>query len=374
MINLNFIKDVESNSVSLRLRKAYTGANISSRSVLTDDVFSYIDFWFKKHKKILKTEDGKKVEQDHSFYWKQAKNFYFASKALPLESAPLPMYYCMLNAIKAYIFYNAKTFDEIKNDFNSHGLHEGVDKTPVDVHSLDNIFIQRVGWGVFTRFSNMLEEDFSAKWQCSKKGKFQVSVKDLMYQLPFIHSAYISTYSLPQKHEKFIPLIGGSTPSFRYGKDRKIRLVVDIEKKYFKQDATGLPEIIKETIPDEFEVNKNNGFQLISKRTLKKNEISGIYRNYRKYFSYIAADKRIWYLKRNNNFNSMPNLNSMIVSVAIMHRFSEIVRYKPEQMYRLLNGKENWLIHEFLSMALDQFMDEISCEITKEEIMHTRVK
>ncbi|MBQ2988326.1 MAG: hypothetical protein IJD59_04400 [Clostridia bacterium] len=61
-------------------------------------------------------------------------------------------------------------------------------------------------------------------------------------------------------------------------------------------------------------------------------------------------------------------------SVAIVHRFSEIVRYKPEQMYRLLQEKENWLIHEFLSIVLDQFMDEIACEITKKEIMATRTK
>lgn len=67
MINLNFIKDVKSNSVSLRLRKAYTGANVSSHSVLTDDVFSYIEFWFRKHKKILKTKDGKKNWLIHEF-------------------------------------------------------------------------------------------------------------------------------------------------------------------------------------------------------------------------------------------------------------------------------------------------------------------
>ena len=70
----------------------------------------------------------------------------------------------------------------------------------------------------------------------------------------------------------------------------------------------------------------------------------------------------------------MGNLNTMDIEVAVMHRFSEIVRYKPEQMLKLLNSKENWLIHEFLSLALDQFIDEIACEITKQEIMPTRIK
>ena len=372
MLSLEFIKDVETNSVSLRLRKSFTSANIASHSVLTDDVFSYIDFWFRTHKKVLRDDNGKKIEQDHLFYWEQAKNFYLATKTLPIESSPLTMYYCMLNAIKSYIFYNAKTYDEIKNTFNGHGLHEGTDNSTCNVCSLENIFITRDGWGVFSRFSNMIDTKFDEKWKLKDDGK--VSIKDLMYQLPFVHSAYISTYALPKKHEKFIPLIAGTTPVFRFGKDRKIRLVVDIDKKYFKQDATTLPEEIKQTIPDEYEINLNNGFQLISKNTFKKNDIMNVYQKYRNHFSYIAADKRIWYLKRDNDYNCVSNLNSMIVSVAIVHRFSEIVRYKPEQMYRLLHSKENWLIHEFLSIVLDQFMDEISCEITKQEIMNTRTK
>lgn len=74
------------------------------------------------------------------------------------------------------------------------------------------------------------------------------------------------------------------------------------------------------------------------------------------------------------NEDDIPNINSMVLELAIVHRFSEIVRYKPEQMIELLNGKENWLIHEFLSLVLDQFMDEIACEITKQEIMPTRIK
>ena len=370
---MKFIKDVETNSVSLRLRKSFTNADISSHSVLTDDVFSYVDFWFKTNKKILKDENGKRVEQDHAFYWNQAKNFYVATKSLPIESSPLPMYYCMLNAIKAYIFYNANSFDEIRNCFNGHGLHEGMQD--VEDHSvrLDNIFVIRDGWGVFSKFSKLIDDDFENKWECGRSGA--VSIKELVSQLSFIHSAYISTYSLPRKNEKFIPLLSGSTPTFRYCRDRKIRLVIDIDRNYFKQDAIILPEEIKQSIPECFEINSDNCFQLISKQFFRKKDILSVYKEYRKHFSYIMADKRIWYLLREiNNENCMPNLNSMLISVAVVHRFSEIVRYKPEQMYRLLQGKESWLIHEFLSIVLDQFMDEISCEITKKEIMPTRKK
>lgn len=67
-------------------------------------------------------------------------------------------------------------------------------------------------------------------------------------------------------------------------------------------------------------------------------------------------------------------MNSMLIILATMHRFSEIVRYKPEQLARLLNSKKNWLIHEFLTMALDQFIDEIATEITGQDIMCTGTK
>ena len=53
---------------------------------------------------------------------------------------------------------------------------------------------------------------------------------------------------------------------------------------------------------------------------------------------------------------------------------SEIVRYKPEQLAHLMDSKENWLIHEFISLALDQFIDEIAAEITGHDIMGTSTK
>ena len=55
--------------------------------------------------------------------------------------------------------------------------------------------------------------------------------------------------------------------------------------------------------------------------------------------------------------------------MAAMHRLSEIARYKPEQLNRLMHSKENWLIHEFISQSLDQFIDELAAQITKQDIM-----
>ena len=95
----------------------------------------------------------------------------------------------------------------------------------------------------------------------------------------------------------------------------------------------------------------------------------------RREFQYIRSSKKLWYLKRTAlNHPEVMNLNSMLIIMAAMHRVSEIVRYKPEQMAHLLNSKENWLLHEFLTLALDQFIDELAAEITGQDINVYRSK
>ena len=64
----------------------------------------------------------------------------------------------------------------------------------------------------------------------------------------------------------------------------------------------------------------------------------------------------------------------MSLIMAAMHRISEIARYKPEQLAHLMKSKENWLMHEFLTLALDQFIDELAAEITGQDIMCTGMK
>ncbi|MBP3300158.1 MAG: hypothetical protein J6M34_01485 [Clostridia bacterium] len=364
-----FVRDVENNSVSVRVRKAYTEANLSSHSILTDDVFSYVDFFFKTHPRRRRKSDNR----DYAFYWKQAQDFYKATKALPIESSPLPMYYCMLNAIKAYIVYASSDTEAICKKITNHGLREG-STDECGAMTLSSIRIQRLNYGVFHEFCRLLNCETIKNWPIKNEGG-SVSAKELMYQLPFVHSAYASTYKIPRKKEKFIPLQAGKAPTFRYEKNRKIRLVVDLDPHYFKGDTIALPKEVVQSLPKGLIVNPENCFQVVSERQFKKTEINPAYNEYRKYFSYIAADKRLWYLNREIGDEGIPEtVNTMIPSVALAHRFSEIVRYKPEQMVRLLRGRENWLIHEFLSNVLDQFMDEISCEITKEEIMPTKQK
>ena len=127
---------------------------------------------------------------------------------------------------------------------------------------------------------------------------------------------------------------------------------------------------------------ENNNFALRSISGARRNatdslsaEFKTLNHNLRRNFQYVRSGKRLWYLKRTALPDSnVLNLNSMLIAMATMHRISEIVRYKPEQLAHLMDSKENWLIHEFISLALDQFIDEIAAEITGHDIMGTSTK
>lgn len=364
-------KPVEKDSVQLRLRKAYNNPNISKHTVLTDDAFTYVDFYFKTNKKRLNL-DCNNANVHYVTYWHQAQNFYTAAKVLPVESSPLPMYYCMLNAAKAYCLYYAADPKDIVRDLHQHGICEGnsnhFEENSRKRKSLKEIFVSRKSYGVFSAFSKLLDQKFEKNWEQSEV----FSLSQLLGSLAFVHSAYSSTYNITREQESFIPLAARESPVFYFCSDGKIHLVVPLQKSYFSKNSVKLPQKIVDSLPDKLAVSDFDPFCLISTETILKKEIKKKHSEYRALFSEITADMPIWYLNKTNN--SLNNINDLSKILAVTHRLSEIVRYKPEQMEELLNGKENWLLHEFILLALDQFIDKISCEITKQEIMPTRKK
>jgi hypothetical protein len=81
-------------------RKAVKTPAFGSESVLTRDVFQFVDLWLVRHCK------------DARPLWRQARNYYLASRALPPESAPLTLYYCFLNAAKALLIVKGEAFSD----------------------------------------------------------------------------------------------------------------------------------------------------------------------------------------------------------------------------------------------------------------------
>lgn len=177
---------------TLSMNKAYTSQNYTSKTILTDDVFPYVVFYFaRNNRRILKYKDpglkikyGNPDQYHHSFYWAQATIFYNAAKALPIESSPLVAYYCMLNAAKAYISYKAAYVDDFVESFQRHGLCEAHDFAGTD---LSTICVKRQkGKTVFHQFGTLLEPEFSQLWPTGDSW----SLKKLLYNLAYLHRAW----------------------------------------------------------------------------------------------------------------------------------------------------------------------------------------
>ena len=376
---------IQHKNQALRMKKPYTSQDYIKHTVLTDDIYTYVSFYFDVHKKAMKfvdqenkTKYGDPNQYKYSFYWNQSEIFYKSAKAIDVEASPVAAYYCMLNAAKAYVSYKSESADYFVNHFSNHGIYEDNSNSGND---LSTICIAHKEKGVFPLFASLLDEKFPVLWKSGNNNS--ISLKTLLYNMAFIHRAYMMTYSEKSRtiDELFVPLENGSTPSFYKANDGKVYLISKLDKKYFSYNATRIPSEYFKSFGEAYNEYSTKPFWLISSQGAAysvgsvSKEIKELNSRYRKNYTYIKGNTRMWYLKRTClNNNDVVNLSNMTLIMAAMHRISEIARYKPEQLRRLLQSKENWLLHEFITKALDQFLDELASEITQQDIMCTGVK
>ena len=260
-----------------------------------------------------------------------------------------------------------------------HGIYEN---TEDQGDGISGITICHKEKGVFPLFASLLDRDFSSVWSAGKS--HALSLQILLYNLPFVHRAYQLTYTTRKNRvdEVFLPLQIGSSPEYFKGSDGKAYLRILLDPNYFPANMASVPSSIMDTISDRFVMIGGEGFALRSIEGAKWNsngsistDLRDLMNRQRRDYCYIRSSSRIWYLRRITSAAQEDlKLNTMTINMAIMHRLSEIVRYKPEQLQRLLQAEENWLLHEYISLALDQFLDELAAEITHKDIMCTGVK
>lgn len=82
---------------------------------------------------------------------------------------------------------------------------------------------------------------------------------------------------------------------------------------------------------------------------------------------YISALPDLWYIKRDIGGARRIARYTLTLIMAAMHRLSELSRYDPRGLMSYLEGKENWLLTEFIELAPSQFIDELVCEMTSLE-------
>lgn len=84
----------------------------------------------------------------------------------------------------------------------------------------------------------------------------------------------------------------------------------------------------------------------------------------RKAFRYIYSPNDLWYIKRTDIQNGIIDKSSLILIIGSMHRLSELSRYEPQTLNKHLNKDASWLLTEFITKSMYQFIDQISSEIT----------
>ena len=197
------------------------------------------------------------------------------------------------------------------------------------------------------------------------------SLKDLLYNLPFIHRAYNLTFK--SQPELFIPI---KEPLFvKKSNSTECFFRAEIEKSFELRYTLGkLPKIFEHDkgIPDKFIIRTRNNFRWEFGKKQKDDNlrrITNFHKKIRKKTYYIYGPTRLWYIKRDGKIKGLIDRSSLTITFSAMHKLSELARYSPSSLAKHFNSRHNWLLSEFISKSLYQFIDEISAEITGQEFM-----
>lgn len=349
-------------TMDITLRKAQVDPGFASKTVLTDSTWHYVELYLKRNKD--------KKDKEALNYWHQARNFFNATENLDLLSKPLTTYYCFLNATKALLTYKGIGFD------NKHGVSGGRAKSKSQVNILhENVSIHPKG--VLSGLCNYLNEPIRTIRQAGVKNPLPetYTLKDILYNLEYIHRAYNLTYT--NQPELFIPI---EEPRFVHDKSRnKGWLEVKLESMSSTQQElkkiTGFSVDRYYDNVDYYTLRLNKNFYWNAPRNspdLKSlEEFKKYYKNHRNRFRYIFSANKLWYIKRKNLQNGLIDRGTLPLTFAAMHRLSEMSRYDPNTLEQHLEKTYGWLLSEFITKSIYQFVDMVSSEITGDDFRVT---
>lgn len=356
---INFIKEqlkpkkerkaVKHKGREILIRKPKILANLSNKTVLTDSTWQFVEIY-------LRT----KRQGDALFYWEQARNFYESTKTLTLISKPLTAYYCFLNATKALL--------EVKNI--GYAMSHGVTgKRDNGRHiNIGNEIVKYQPAGVVSALGIYLGETVSSSGE-------EFTLKDIFYNLSYIHRAFTITYgNMP---ELFIPVIN---PRFVYDEvakngwfEFKLETEHSNQRTLKRLVGYGLDSIYDNSIL--YTLRRNKKFTWETNRSVPTEEslrrLQEYHKKIRKELRYIYSPNPLWYIKRKDLTNNIINKSTLTLTIAAMHRLSELSRYNPQILSKHLAKDASWLLTEFINKSIYQFIDQISSEITGDDFRIT---
>ena len=333
-------RPIEVGGKPLTVHKAVTAPHFGDKTILVTDTWDYIALWLKRHH-----------HTDARFSWDQARSFYLATLGLPKDSSPLTAYYCMLNAVKALLLVKNVKFSD------RHGV---TGSTIGQKSSLSNEIIQFKAGGILAELCRHLGETADNE---------KYSLRDLLYNLPFIHRAFdLSVKSSP---ELFVPI--RNPRIVRSKTTNEAWFCAELEGRYATMKTLErLPAYIERDSGESsrFVIRSKKRFNWIpSQKAASLERYKAYHRGLRQDVQYIQSPQRLWYLKRNDKVKGHIARSTITLSFAAMHKLSELARYAPHSLAKHFDGRYNWLLSEFIAIAPIQFLDEVSCEMTGQEFM-----
>lgn len=332
--------DLQINNRTLKLRSATIEPKFGDRNVLTANFWDYVSLW------LNQSSDA----EETLFYWDQARQFYRASIQLDPIASPLTAYYSILNATKAFLKSKNQSFSD------NHGVSG--DKAEGNV-VLKNELVTFKSGGVLAALCAYLNTRPS-----STAADETYNLETLLYQLPFIHRAFILTYT--SKMELFIPVIN---PKFVIKENsEEAWFCAEIPNKYINPSLSQvLPDGYEhdEGVEESWIVRKRSRFEWTEEQTTQDIErLTGYHKRVRKDFVPILANKNRWYMMKDVTATKPMDKTIPVVIYAAMHRLSELARYDPTRLKKHLVSRQNWLVSEFIKIAPAQFLLRMASEIT----------
>jgi len=210
-----------------------------------------------------------------------------------------------------------------------------------------------------------------------ESGCNEYSLKDLLYNLPFIHRCFYLTFPSGYS-EIYIPVINPHFVAKCRSNEAWIcaELPENYSNQYIINKISPMGYEKDEGVKDKFIVRKKKRFDWYRSGNERKNNIIKLttyHEKIRKDFQYIFGSNTLWYLKRHTHPKAIGR-HPLTIMLASMHRLSELARYQPTVLFRHFELKQNWLLSEFIKAAPIEFIDQISCEITNQNFMLPAVR
>lgn len=301
----------------------------------------YVELWLKR-----------KNSSEAVFYWNQARELYSAAQNINTLAAPLSLYYCFLNATKALLVQRGV----------AHGSYHGTaGKSTTKKATISGEEVTFFSKGVAPALSAMMADS---------EVRNSHTLKQLLYNLPFIHRAYTLSFKnmpeifVPVSHPIFVRKTGANESWVMAGADFKFGDV-----KIQKAMPAGYERDIG--YPDSFVIRKKSRFKWTNDRIHESADLLRLQnynRTIRTRFLYIRGQPASWYFKIQSGSADIIDRSTLSIMLAAMHRLSELARYNPLRLQLLMETQQNWLISEFISGAPQQFLDEISAEMTGQNL------